>query len=96
MEESDHEEFQKNPIDPPASSGSTITGGHIPFVELVVTPFTPSKQHTFACLDTIFYDKTRKTITRRSEKRLKTSTHADMVIVTENTVRTRTLSSWPP
>ena len=61
-------------------------GGHIPFTELGLTLFTPSKQHIVACLDTIFYDKTKKTITRRSKKWLKTTTHADVVTVTKNTV----------
>ena len=82
----DQEAIQNDPIDPPASSSSTITSGHIPFTKLGLTPLTPSKQHTKTCLDTIFYDKTRKTIRRRSEKRLKTTTHDDVVTVTENVV----------
>ena len=72
--------------DPPASSSGTMTNIHIPFGELGLTPFTPSKQHIVARLDTIIFDKSRKTITRRLEKRLKMGTQVDIVTVTECTI----------
>ena len=73
-EELDREINQNDLVYPPATSG-----GHI-------TPFTPSKKHTVACLDTIFFYRTRKTITRRSEKGLKMGSQVDVVTVTENTI----------
>ena len=39
-----------------------------------------------ACLDTIFFYRTRNTITRRSEKGLKMGSQVDVVTVTENTI----------
>ena len=54
-----------NPIDPLAPSSDTITTGHIPLVELGLVPFIPSKKHVVACLNTIFFDKNKKTIVRR-------------------------------
>ena len=55
-------------MDPPASSSGMITGGHVPLVELGLVPFTTSKHHAVACLDTIFFDKYKKDIVRRSKK----------------------------
>ena len=72
--------------EPPASSSGTMTDGHIPFGELGLTPFTPSKKHTVSCLYTIIVDKSRKTISRRSEKRLNMGTQADVVTVTESII----------
>ena len=69
--------------DPPGSSSETMIGGHIPFWDLGLIP---SKKHIVARLDTIIFDKSRNTITRRSEKRLKMGTQADIVIVTESTI----------
>ena len=63
-----------------------MTDGHIPFGEIRITPFTPSKQHIVAHLDTIIFDKTRNTIMRRSEKILKMGTQAEVVTVTKNTI----------
>ena len=63
-----------------------ITGIHISLVEIVIIPFTSSKHHTVACLDTIFFDKAKKTIVRRSEKWLKIGTQADVVTVTKKNV----------
>ena len=73
-------------LDPPSTTSEKVMSGHIPFVELGFTPFTPSKKHTVARLDTIIFDKTRNTMMRRSEKRLKMGTQADVVTVTENTI----------
>ena len=63
-----------------------MTGGHIPFGELGLTPFTPSKKHIVARLDTIIFDKERKTIARRSQKRLNMGTQANVVTITESTI----------
>ena len=61
-EELDQETTHNDPVDPPTSSGGTITGGHIRFAKLGLTPFTSSKQYMMACLDTIFFYKAKKTI----------------------------------
>ena len=77
---------QVNPTDPPSPSSDTIIGGHVPLAELGLVPFTPSKHHVVACLDMILFNKNKKTIVRRSEKRLKISDQPDVVIVTKNTI----------
>ena len=77
---------QDNPVDHLASSNDTIIGGHIPLFELGLVPLTPSEHHTVACLDIIFFDKSRKTIVRRLEKRLKIGTQLDVITVTEKIV----------
>ena len=77
-------------MDPPTSSSSMITGGHIPLAKLGLVPSTPSRNHTVAFLDTIFFDKERKNIVRRSEKRLKINTQPYLVTVTEKTVMEHT------
>ena len=63
----DQEAAQNDLVDPEplASSSGTITNNHIPFVELGLTPFTPSKKHIEDRLDTIIFDKPMKTITQR-------------------------------
>ena len=48
-------------------------------------PFTPSKKHAVANLDTIFFDKNNKTIVRISKKRLKIGDQPDVVTVTKKT-----------
>ena len=60
----DREASQNNPVDleNPASSSGKITGGPCPFVELGITQFTPSEQHTVACLDTIIFYKSRNIV----------------------------------
>ena len=73
-------------LEPPPSPGGTIIGEQIPFGELGLTPFTPSRKHMVALLDTIIFYKLRKNITKRSEKRLNMGSHAHMVIGTENTI----------
>ena len=73
-------------LDPPSTIGEVLTGGHITFEALRVTPFTPSKKHTMAHLDTIIFYKTTNTIMRRSKKRLKVGTQDDMAIITENII----------
>ena len=55
-------------LDPPRSISETMTDGHIPFGEVRLTPFNPSKQHTMARLDTIIFEKKRNIVMRRSEK----------------------------
>ena len=82
----DEDTTQDNPVDHLASSNDTIIGGHIPLFELGLVPLTPSEHHTVACLDIIFFDKSMKTIVRRSEKRLNIGTQLDVITVTEKTV----------
>ena len=77
---------QNMDLDPPRTTGETLTGGHIPFAELRLTPFTPSKHHTMDCLGTIIFYMTRKAIIRSSEKILKMGTHTIVVTITENTI----------
>ena len=55
-------------MDPPSPSSDMITGGRVPLEELGLAPFTPSTYHVVACLDTIFFDKYKKNIVRRSKK----------------------------
>ena len=73
-------------LNPLGTTSETLTSGHIPFEELRLTLFTPSKKHTVDCLETIIFHKTKKTIMIRLEKRLKMGTQSDVVIVTENTI----------
>ena len=70
MEALDKEAAQNEPmdLDPPGSTSETMTSGHIPFGEVGLTPFTPSKKHTMSHLDTIIFDKSRNIIIRRSDK----------------------------
>ena len=77
---------QDNPPDPLATSSDTIKGAHLPLAELGLVPFTPSKHHAVACLDTIFFNPKKKTIVRILKKRLKVGTQPDVVTVTEKTI----------
>ena len=88
MESLDKEAAQNElmDLDPLGSTSEIMTGGHIPFGELSLTPFTPSKKHIMAHLDTIIFEKKRNIIMRRSEKILKMGTQVDVVTVTENTI----------
>ena len=82
----DQEMTHDNPIDPPAPSSDTITRGHIPFAELGLVSFTPSKKHAVACLDKVVFDPLRKTIVQRPEKKLKVGTQPEVITVTEKSV----------
>ena len=62
----------------PSTSGSIVTGGHLPMVEMGLVPFTPSKQHEVACLENVFFDLKRKSIVWRIEKTLKTRTQPEI------------------
>ena len=53
---------QENPEDPPSTSRDIITGGCLPFVDLGLVPFTPSKKNVVASLDKVFFDPKRKAI----------------------------------
>ena len=53
---------------------------------LGLVPFTPSKKHAVAILDTIFFNKNKKTIVRKSEKILKIGDQPDVVTVTARIV----------
>ena len=75
-----------NLVDPLVSSGDTLVGSEVPLVELGLVPFTPSHKHVMASLDTILFDKNKKRIARRSEKRLKIGDRPVEVMVTERTV----------
>ena len=61
-------------------------GGHLPLAELGLVPFTPSKHHAVACLDTIFFDPKKKTIVWRSEKRLRIDTQPKVVTTTDKII----------
>ena len=63
-----------------------MTEGHLPFTELGIVPFTPSKQHAIACLDKVVFDPKWKTIIWRSEKKLKAGTQLEVITVTERAV----------
>ena len=84
----DREATQNDAVDPepPFSSIVTITGSQVPFVELRMPLFTPSKKHTVTRLDTVIFDKFINTITHRYEKWLKMGTQADVVTLTKNTI----------
>ena len=82
----DHDIAQDNPMDPPTSTSDMIIEVHIPFTELGLVPFTPSKHHVVASLDTIFFDKNKKNIFRRSKRRLNIGDQTDAITVTEKTV----------
>ena len=89
-EELDNDTTQDNLTDPPSSSSGTITSDHVRLSELGLLLFTPSRYHAMACLDTIFFDKNRKTIVRISEKRLKIDTQPSVITVTEKTMVEKT------
>ena len=63
-----------------------IIGGHLPFAELGLVPFTPSKQHAVKCMDKVVFDPKQKTIVRRSEKKLKVGTQLEVITVTKRAV----------
>ena len=76
QEDQDRENLEQdqahdNPTEPLVPSGDTLIGSQVPLVELGLVPFTPSHKHIVAILDTIFFEKNKKRIVRRSEKRLK-------------------------
>ena len=77
---------QDNLVDPPPTSDNTIMGGHLPLAELGLVPFTPSKHHAVACLDTIFFDPKKKTIVCRLEKRLRIDTQPEVVMTTDKII----------
>ena len=78
--------IQENIAYPPSKSGDIIIGGHLPFAELGLVPFTPSKHHAIACLDKVVLDPKQKPIFQRSEKRLMVGTHPEVVTVTKRVV----------
>ena len=86
----DQDTAQDNPMHHPAPSSDMITRGNVLLAELVLVPFTPSKHHAVACLGTIFFDKSMKTIVRRSEKMLKIGTQPNTITVTEKTIVEKT------
>ena len=77
---------QDNLVEPLTTSSSTLTGGHPPLANLGLVPFTSSKHHGVACVDTIFFNPKKKSIVRRSKNRLKVSSQLHVVTVTEKIV----------
>ena len=86
----DQDTAQDNPVDPLSLASDMIIGGHVPLAELGLFLFTPSKHHIVACLDTIFFERNKKTIVRRSEKILKVDTQPDVITMTEKNVVEKT------
>ena len=79
----EHDTAKDNLVDPPSTSGDTITGDHLPLVELGLVPFNPSNNHVVSCLDKVVFNPKMKTIFSRLEKRLKVGTQAEVVTVTK-------------
>ena len=65
-EDQEQSPARDNPEDPPSTSGTILTGGHIPIVEMGLVPFTPSKQYDVACLEDIRLDPKTKSIKWRT------------------------------
>ena len=86
---------QENPEDPPSTSGDIITRGYLPFADLGLVPFTPSKQNAVASLDKVVFDLKRKSIVRRVEKKLKVGTQPEVTTVTERPVMKGTDEDLP-
>ena len=82
----EHDTAEDNLADPPSTSIDTMTRGYLPFAELGLVPFTPSKLHAVAFLDKLFFDPKWKTIVRRSKKKLKVGIQPKVVTVTERVV----------
>ena len=77
---------QDSPEDPPSTSGDIITGSYIPFADLGLVPFTPSKKNVVASLDKGVFEPKRKSIVWRVEKKLKVGTQPEVTIVMERPV----------
>ena len=77
---------QGNPENLPSTSGDILIGGHLPIVELVLVPFTPSKRHEIASLNNVFFDPKWKSIVWRSEKTLKMGTQPKVTTMNEKNV----------
>ena len=67
-------------------SSNTTTENPAPSVELELIPFIPSHEQAIENLDTNFFDKRKKRIVMRSEKRLNTGDHPVEIMVTGKTV----------
>ena len=70
----------------PSTSGSILTGGNLPMVELGLVPFTPSKKHQVAKLEDVFFYPKRKAIVWRTERTLKIDTQPEITTVTQRMV----------
>ena len=68
----DHEQGQSNPdpSKPAASSGNIL--GQASFSEINLIPFMPTEGEEVLDFSTIFYDKEKKVIVKRIEKKVKT------------------------
>ena len=73
-EDQEQSHARDNPEATPSTSGTILTGGHLPIVEMGLVPFTPSKQYDVSCLEDIRFDPKTKSIKWRTEKTLKVGT----------------------
>ena len=71
-------------LDPLGPTSEKITGGHIPFVELGLTPFTLLKQHTVDRFNMIIFE--NQEILSWGGLKKDWSTQVDVVTVTENII----------
>ena len=62
------------------------TGNPAPSVELGLIPFIPSQEQAVADLNTIFYDKNKKRIVMKTEKKMDTGGRPSEIMVTEKAV----------
>ena len=84
-ESQDQGQAHDDPIDPVFPSSNMTTKDPSPALEFGLIPFTPSKGQLVADLNTIFYDKNKKRIVMRTEKRVDTGKKKGLM-VTEKTV----------
>ena len=63
-----------------------MTGNTTPSIDLELIPFIPSHEQAIENLDTNFFDKRKKRIVMRSEKRLNTGDHPVEIMVTKKKV----------
>ena len=61
-------------------------GNPAPSIELELIPFIPSREQAVANLDTILFDKRKKRIVMRLEKRINTGDQPVEITVTEKTI----------
>ena len=90
LEEMDNENQGQDPTPDntkniPSTSSNILTEVNIPMVELGLVPFTPSKQHEFACSEDIFFYPKRKSIVWKTENTLKMGTQPGITTVIEKT-----------
>ena len=77
QEEHDYENQEKtqshaNPVEPFVPSSSIAGGNQVLASRIELIPFTPTEEDEVPDLNTIFYDKAKKRIVKRIEKKVKT------------------------